>query len=532
MNKALFLLFILCSAQPLFAQKAPEGLWQGYDGEWRHVSLQLIALAEATPEEKFACRPAPGVRSSSEVYMHIVMATFYLLSVTGPKMPADLKEGMDKTVTAKVEVIAWLKRSLDAVRGAHLAETPKNLERKVHIADRDADRGRNLSPDYRACQRAHGAAGRLRAHERHCPTVDKLITSGRAKNHKPLFPVAKPEDSIREQKILLLARKYFVAVPHVHVDHSIACVGPHHGQVSDGYRVFKPNRIILGVQREQHSDLLVETRTGFPDVPLVCRGHKHGRQSTRHRVRAVVYRQRRGKRRPVIPVENRPAQEIHEPRPPSAFVVVAGYMETQPGPATAHIILKSFPLLCGVSKVVKPKNQLESLQIFGVQICPSCCRLKFKIVFPGQVSEENQGLSCKVDMVGLALVGIKSEYAEGSQLRRSRIAQEKAGQLQADATKEKACQNSKQQHSRKLRWHRHSPLSGIVSGFPKFVNNKSPIARTFQKNIFSSLYVPQAFSRDTISACHLLKRSLFRSYSVAPPSHRFAHKPRSLPPHC
>jgi uncharacterized damage-inducible protein DinB len=138
MNKALFLLLILCSAQPLFAQKAPEGIWQGYDGEWRHVSLQLIALAEATPEEKFAWRPAPGVRSTSEVYMHIVMANFYLLSVTGPKMPADFKEGMDNTVTAKAEVIAWLKRSLDVVREAHLAETPKNLERKVHIADRDA----------------------------------------------------------------------------------------------------------------------------------------------------------------------------------------------------------------------------------------------------------------------------------------------------------------------------------------------------------------------------------------------------------
>ena len=142
--KKVFLLFVvslsamLFSGRSLLAQTDLEGLWQGYDGEWRHVSLQLIALAEATPEEKFAWRPAPGVRSSSEVYMHIVMATFYLLSVTGPKMPADLKEGMDKTVTAKAEVIAWLKRSLDAVRGAHLAETPKNLERKVHIEDRDA----------------------------------------------------------------------------------------------------------------------------------------------------------------------------------------------------------------------------------------------------------------------------------------------------------------------------------------------------------------------------------------------------------
>src|ERR1700680_1712833 len=131
MNKALFLLVILCSAQPLFAQKAPEGIWQGYDGEWRHVSLQLIALAEATPEEKFAWRPAPGVRSTSEVYMHIVMANFYLLSVTGPKMPADLKEGMFKTVSSKADVINWLKRSLEAVKEAHATITPKDLERKV-----------------------------------------------------------------------------------------------------------------------------------------------------------------------------------------------------------------------------------------------------------------------------------------------------------------------------------------------------------------------------------------------------------------
>lgn len=122
----------------LLAQKAPEGLWQGYDGEWKHVSQQLIALAEATPAEKFAWRPAPGVRSTSEVYMHIVMGNFYLLSVTGPKMPADLKEGMDKSVTAKADVISWLKRSLDAVKDARLSVKPDDLQRKVHIADRDA----------------------------------------------------------------------------------------------------------------------------------------------------------------------------------------------------------------------------------------------------------------------------------------------------------------------------------------------------------------------------------------------------------
>jgi uncharacterized damage-inducible protein DinB len=134
-----FLLFVaifLCA--PALPAQAPEGIWQGYDGEWKHVSQQLIALAEATPAEKFAWRPAPGVRSTSEVYMHIAMANLYLLSVTGPKMPADMKEDMEKTVTAKADVIAWLKRSLEAVKTAHVSATSKDLERKVKIYDRDA----------------------------------------------------------------------------------------------------------------------------------------------------------------------------------------------------------------------------------------------------------------------------------------------------------------------------------------------------------------------------------------------------------
>ena len=132
------LIFLFITAPRLFAQHPPEGIWEGYDGEWKHVSSQLVALAEATPAEKFAWRPAPGVRSTSEVYMHIALANFYLLSVTGPKMPPNLKQEMEKTVTSKPEVIEWLKRSLAAVKEAHLAETPRDFERKVHIADRDA----------------------------------------------------------------------------------------------------------------------------------------------------------------------------------------------------------------------------------------------------------------------------------------------------------------------------------------------------------------------------------------------------------
>ncbi len=137
MKTCVLLLFLSLSA-PTLAAQAPEGIWQGYDGEWKHVTQQLIALAEATPAEKFSWRPAPGVRSTSEVYMHLAIANFYLLSVTGPKMPGELTANSEKTVTSKAEVIAWLKRSLEAVKTARAAVTSKDLERKVKIADREA----------------------------------------------------------------------------------------------------------------------------------------------------------------------------------------------------------------------------------------------------------------------------------------------------------------------------------------------------------------------------------------------------------
>jgi uncharacterized damage-inducible protein DinB len=133
----MLLLFLTLSATTLHAQN--EGLWEGYDGEWGHVSQQLIALAEATPAEKFAWRPAPGVRSTSEVYMHIALANFYLLSVTGPPMPPDVKSSdMEKTVTSKADVIAFLKRSLDAVKTARAQLKPGDLQRKVKVMNKDA----------------------------------------------------------------------------------------------------------------------------------------------------------------------------------------------------------------------------------------------------------------------------------------------------------------------------------------------------------------------------------------------------------
>jgi uncharacterized damage-inducible protein DinB len=135
------LMALLMSTLTAQAQKLDplEGIWQGYDGEWLHVSRQVVALAEAMPAEKFNWRPAPGVRSTSEVFMHIAVANFYLLSITGPKMPAEVENtNLEKTVTAKPDVIRWLKQSFDAVKDGRAKLKPGDLERKVKIQGRNA----------------------------------------------------------------------------------------------------------------------------------------------------------------------------------------------------------------------------------------------------------------------------------------------------------------------------------------------------------------------------------------------------------
>ncbi len=113
--------FGLLSAFLLPAQPPQSGLGQGWNGEFDLASRQLIALAEATPANKFSFRPAPGIRSTSEVYMHIAVGNYWLLAQAGvkpggPHWPRQIPPDAEKKVTDKAEVVRWLKDSMDAVR--------------------------------------------------------------------------------------------------------------------------------------------------------------------------------------------------------------------------------------------------------------------------------------------------------------------------------------------------------------------------------------------------------------------------------
>lgn len=81
---------------------------------------KLVRLAEAIPAEKYSWRPGEGVRSVSEVFMHVAGGNFNIPRRIGAEVPAEVKlgPGFDKSVTEKAEVIAMLKKSFEHVKGA------------------------------------------------------------------------------------------------------------------------------------------------------------------------------------------------------------------------------------------------------------------------------------------------------------------------------------------------------------------------------------------------------------------------------
>ncbi|MDQ5856714.1 MAG: DinB family protein [Acidobacteriota bacterium] len=95
------------------------------------VEKKLVGLAEATPAEKYGWRPAEGVRSVSEVYMHVVGANFMLPTMIGAKMPEGITRDMEKTVTEKAKVVDALKKSFEHTRKAVAAVPDADLDKKV-----------------------------------------------------------------------------------------------------------------------------------------------------------------------------------------------------------------------------------------------------------------------------------------------------------------------------------------------------------------------------------------------------------------
>ena len=60
------------------------------------VEQKVVDLAGAMPAEKYSWRPMEGVRTVSEVYMHIAGSNYLLPSFAGIKQPEGLDRDMEK----------------------------------------------------------------------------------------------------------------------------------------------------------------------------------------------------------------------------------------------------------------------------------------------------------------------------------------------------------------------------------------------------------------------------------------------------
>ena len=125
---------------PAFAQDAgsaprPTGFRGDYLGGLGYVEKEIMSLEEAMPQSKFSWRPAKGVRSVSEVYLHIAGGIYFLVGQMGRDMPADVKaidpKKWDTQTTKKEEIKAILTKAFAFLRQTVQDTSDADLD-KVH----------------------------------------------------------------------------------------------------------------------------------------------------------------------------------------------------------------------------------------------------------------------------------------------------------------------------------------------------------------------------------------------------------------
>ena len=101
--------------------------------DWKDSEDKLVALAGAIPQEKYSWRPAKGVRSVSEVYIHVAGSNYFMGAPMGVKPPTGFSEKMEKTVTEKAKVLEALHASFAQVRQAVIKLSDADLSKPANV---------------------------------------------------------------------------------------------------------------------------------------------------------------------------------------------------------------------------------------------------------------------------------------------------------------------------------------------------------------------------------------------------------------
>lgn len=105
---------------------------------WGNVKNNVVRAAEKMPEENYAFKPVPEVRSFGQIIGHVADAQYMICSgALGEKRePA----GVEKTKTTKADLVAALQDSVKYCDGAYDALTDAKMAEMVKMFGRERTR--------------------------------------------------------------------------------------------------------------------------------------------------------------------------------------------------------------------------------------------------------------------------------------------------------------------------------------------------------------------------------------------------------
>jgi uncharacterized damage-inducible protein DinB len=100
------------------------------------MQKKILSLANAMPAAKYSWRPIRGVRSVSEVYMHIAGGNYTLVSFVGDRKTLDTRSF--ERITEKPHVLEELRRSFDYLRDAIINTSEADLDKPIRMFGNDS----------------------------------------------------------------------------------------------------------------------------------------------------------------------------------------------------------------------------------------------------------------------------------------------------------------------------------------------------------------------------------------------------------
>lgn len=102
---------------------------------------KLVALAEAMPAAKYSWRPAKGVRSVGELFVHVAGGNYMLPPMAGvAASPFAPPENAEKTITSKAKIVELLKQSFAYARQSVMDVPDDQMDVMVNMFGRQASK--------------------------------------------------------------------------------------------------------------------------------------------------------------------------------------------------------------------------------------------------------------------------------------------------------------------------------------------------------------------------------------------------------